>query len=122
MGSSEERAMVTRAIHNDGGRAGEIFLVHQISGMIRAEARPFMQDYFAAGGDMKAAAGTVLWRHRTKDDGTAGVVVDAVEGAAKWVVDTVKDAMVNAGRALGEFIGEVVLPNLIAWIDIKVFK
>lgn len=132
LGSNEDRTMVTRAIRRDGGRAGEIFLIHQISGMTQAQARPFMQDYFAAGGDIKAivqwlaAAGTVLRRHRVKDDNTAGGVVDAVGGAiggaVDWVVDTVEDAVdtigeaitsvvdavVNAGRALGEFIGEVV--------------
>lgn len=127
-GSSEDRAMITRTIRNDGGRAGEIFLVHQISGMTLAESRPFMQDFFAAGGDMKAvvewlaAAGTVLRRHRVKDPGTAGGVVNAIGDAVGWVVDVVEDAVdaigeaitnvvdavVNAGRALGDFIGEVV--------------
>ncbi|WP_107039774.1 hypothetical protein [Brumimicrobium mesophilum] len=131
-GNSEDRTMVCRAIRNDGGTGGEIFLIHQISGMTRSEARPFMLDYFDSGGDMKpiikwlSAAGSVLQKHRVKDDNTAGVVINAIGNAAEdafeWVGDTVGDAIdsigeaissvvdavVNAGRAIGEFIEGVV--------------
>ena len=129
---SEQRQTIARAIRNDGGRAGNLFLVHRISGMTRQDARPYMKDYFASGGELSdvaiylAGAGRVLRRHRGKADGTAGAVVDAVGGAisdgVEFVGDLVEDgvdaviegvssvvdAIVDAGRSLGEFIGEVV--------------
>ncbi|MGB3800127.1 MAG: hypothetical protein WA952_09960 [Lewinella sp.] len=127
-GTSSDRQLVARALRNDGGKAGSIFLVHQISGMTRQQARPFMQDYLSSGGDMAAvaewmaAAGRVLRKHRVKTPGTANIAVDAVEDVADWVVDTLEDgvdtivesvtsvvdAIVSAGRSLVEFIGEVV--------------
>ena len=77
-GDSKDRTMIARAIQNDGGRQGEVFLVHQISGMTREEARSFMIDYFASGGNIEAvvewlgAAGVILQQHQAKEDGTAG--------------------------------------------------
>ncbi|WP_116105963.1 hypothetical protein [Lewinella sp. IMCC34191] len=127
-GNSSDRQLVARALRNDGGKAGSVFLVHQISGMTRQQARPFMQDYLASGGDMAAvaewmaAAGRVLRKHRVKSPGTADMVVDGLKDAADWVVDKLEDAVdaiaeavtgvvdaiVSAGRSLVEFVGEVI--------------
>ena len=124
-GDSKDRTMIARAIRNDGGRQGEVFLVHQISGMTREEARSFMIDYFASGGNIEAvvewlgAAGVILQQHQAKEDGTAG---KKVKKAVEWIADKVEDvidticesitcivdAVINAGRDLGKAIAKTV--------------
>ncbi len=120
----QERQLVTRAIRNDAGRTGEIFLVHQMSGMTRTNARTFMADYFAAGGDLKAiaewlaASGSVLRRHQVKSADTVGFIGDAIDWVADQFEDVVDiiaegatavvDAVINTGRSLAEFVGGVV--------------
>ncbi len=120
-----ERQMVMQALHDDGGEAASLFMVHQISRMTKNDARNFMKDYLVVGGEISAVArwlqlaGMVL-RKQTKK-GTAGAVVDALEDAGEWVVDTLEDtvdvilesaeavvdAIVNAGVAMVTVLGEI---------------
>lgn len=124
-GTSGQRQLVAKALRLDGGKAANIFLIHNISEMTQPEARAYMSDYFASGGDLDAVsdwlsiAGGVLRRHQVKDVNTAGNVIrDVVD----WVVDRVEDvvdsitqaitaivdAVISAGRALVDIVADVI--------------
>lgn len=125
-GSSQNRQMVARAIRNDGGKSGNIFMVQCMSEMTKTEARAFMKDYFESGGDSKsitewlAIVGSVMRKNQTKSPDTAGFiinwggsVVDFVVEVAEDFADTViegveaiADAVVNAGKSLVDLIGD----------------
>lgn len=116
---SQARQTVSRAVRVQGG---EPFVVHYVSGMARSDARPFLSDFFDAGGTVRAvaqwlqAAGEALAAVDAKEDGTAGIfgdVVDWVKDTAEDAVDTVRegvetivDAVESAGKAIGDVIGE----------------
>jgi phage-related protein len=100
---------------------GAVLLVDRISALPADAARPFMADYFAAGGNRRAVAewfqivGHTLRQARSKPDGTAGGVVDWIsdrfEDAADAIaeaVETMLDAIVEAGEDIASFVGEVV--------------
>lgn len=123
-GNAQQRQIVAKAIRNDGGHSGNLFMVHSISEMTRSDARAFMVDYLESGGSTKAItewlsiAGKILRQHRDKDPGTAGFAVKAVN----WVIDkaedaldnlaeaieSVVDAVINAGKSLVEMVGDVI--------------
>jgi phage-related protein len=127
-GTSQQRQIVAKAIRNDGGQTGNLFMVHAISEMTRNDARAFMSDYLTSGGDTKAVAdwlavaGKVLRRHNAKSNDTAGVVVDVIGDGVDWLVDKVEDAVdsiveaieavvdavINAGKSLVELVGDVI--------------
>ena len=124
VGNSQQRQIVAKAIRNDGGHSGNLFMVHSISEMTKTDARAFMIDYLDSGGTTKAVtewlsiAGNVLRKNQGKAPNTAGFVVDAAE----WVVDKVEDvvdsiaeaieavvdAIINAGKSLVEIVGDVI--------------
>jgi phage-related protein len=123
-GNSQKRQIVAKAIRNDGGHSGNLFMVHSISEMTKTDARAFMMDYLNSGGTTKAVtewlsiAGNLLRQNQGKAPNTAGFVVNAAE----WVVDKVEDtvdsiaeaieavvdAVINAGKSLVEIVGDVI--------------
>lgn len=118
-GNSTARRTLATGYRQSYGTEGNVFMVHQISLLPQTEARVFMADYFAAGGDMKGVAdylrraGAHLRSLRGKD-GTAGFL-DAVGDFFGDVVDTVVegvtgvvDAIVDAGRSIAELAGEIL--------------
>jgi phage-related protein len=116
--TAESRQVVVKAARLS---AGSVLLVDRISALPADRAKPFMVDYFAAGGDRRAIAewlqvvGHTLRQARAKPDGTAGGVIewvgDRVEDAVDTIgeaVETVVDAVIEAGEAIADVIGEVV--------------
>ncbi len=122
-GGKSERQTMAKALRQNFGNAGNVVMVHQIAKLTRPDARAFMQDYFASGGDMRGVAewlshaGGVLRDNRAKA-GTAGFVGDAIDfvggvisDAADVIVEGVEgvfDAIVSAGRTIAELAAEVV--------------
>jgi phage-related protein len=116
--SAESRQMVVKAARlSEGG----VLLVDRISVLPADRAKPFMVDYFAAGGDRRAIAewfqivGHTLRQARSKPDGTAGGAIewvgDRIEDAVDAIgeaVETMVDAIIEAGEDIADFIGEVV--------------
>ena len=117
---SAERRVIADALRISGG---EVLLVDRIARLPRAEARPFVADWLASGGNRRAAlqwlatVGAVLREHHgaRPSPGTSGAVVDWVKGAAEDVVDflteaveTIVDALTEAGQALADFFEDVV--------------
>ncbi len=125
---SPSRKMMLKAIVEETGRAGSLFLIQNISGLKKVDARAYMKDLLASGGSVADAAvwlqasGKVLRRHNIKPSDTAEVVVDAVGEALEWVIDaaedgvdallegidTIIDAVTDAGAAIVDFFEEVV--------------
>ncbi len=85
--SSPSRKMMISAIVEDTGRAGSLFIIHNISGLKKQDARAYMKDLMASGGKVTdvaewlQAAGKVLRRHNVKPSDTAEAVVDAIGDA-----------------------------------------
>jgi hypothetical protein len=112
----------------EAGKAGSIFLVQNISGLKKKEARKYMATYIEVGGNKNDVAewlqlaGKVLRKHHIKNSDTAGAVVDAIGDAVDWVVDTIEDgvdailegidtiidAITTAGAAIVDLFEEVV--------------
>ena len=117
---ADERRLVAEAARLDNR---SLVLVHHLTALPRALARPFVADYFTAGGGMRAVAewlrlaGGVL-RERGKAPGTDGFVGDAVDAVGHALgeaadaiaegVGTLVDAVVSAGKALVNVVTEVV--------------
>lgn len=105
--------LVSKAVIAEGGAAGSLFLIHNISGMKKSEARPFMKSYLDAGGEIEPVAewlrlaGKTLREHNVKSNETAGFVVDAVEWIGEKIeegidallesIEAIVDAIIEAG-------------------------
>lgn len=125
---SPARKMMFSAVIDETGRAGSLFLVQNISGLKKKDARACMRDFLDSEGkvtdiaDWLQYAGQVLRKNNVKSPDTAGVVVDAIGDAAEWLVDTLEDgvdaiieavdaiidAATSAGAALVDLFEEVV--------------
>lgn len=126
--TSPARRDVMRAVVDETGRAGGLFLIQNFSMLTQQDARAGMKDYLAAGGSVADVgtwlqlAGQVLRHHNVKPSDTAGAVVDAIGDAAEWVVDALEDgvdallegidaiidAVTDAGAAIVDLFEEVV--------------
>ena len=113
---------------DETGKAGSLFLIQNMSGLKKKDARTYMKQYLSAGGSKAAVAdwlqlaGRVLRKHNIKNSNTAGSVVDALGDAVDWVVDALEDgvdallegidaiidAITSAGAAIVDFFEEVV--------------
>ena len=133
-----ERRVVVRAVIEDGGKPASLFLMQNISGMTRSQARPMMKDYFNSGGNNESVAqwlqlaGKVLREQNVKDSSTAGAVVDAVGDAVNWVIDALEDgvdailegieaiidAVVEAGVAIANVFYDVMTWTIDAMADL----
>lgn len=119
-GSAAARRLVARASRLSGGG---LLLVDRLSLLPRDRMRPFVRDFFDAGGELKdvvqwlGVVGGTLRRARIKADGTAGGAIDGakdwakdrwedVADAAKEAVEAVVDAVTDAGKPLVEVLGE----------------
>lgn len=104
---TRQRRMVCRAFRES---RSNVLMVHGISELQKRDARAYMKDYFAAGGDMKSVVqwlqvvGHVMRKHRGKQPDTDGFVVDA----AKWVADKVEDTVDAIGDAVNAVVDAVV--------------
>lgn len=125
---SSSRKATFKAMVEETGRAGSLFVIQNISQLKKKDARTCMKDLLDAGGTIPDVAvwlqlsGKVLRKHNIKASGTAGAVVDAVGDAADWVVDTIEDgvdailesidaiidAITTAGASLVSLFEEVV--------------
>ncbi|MGZ8549233.1 MAG: hypothetical protein ACXWV2_01170 [Chitinophagaceae bacterium] len=98
MNSPSRRPMI-RAVIEETGRAGSLFLIQNISGLKKKDARIYMKDLLDTGGSVNDVAvwlqlaGKVLRKHNIKASGTAGAVVDALGDAGEWVIDTIEDGV-----------------------------
>lgn len=126
--NNTERQVVIQAVIEEGGKPASLFLMQNIAGMTRSQARPMMKDYFESGGENEPVAqwlqlaGKVLREHNVKDSSTAGAVVDAVGDAVDWVIDALEDgvdailegiesiidAIVEAGIAIATVFNDVM--------------
>jgi hypothetical protein len=111
--------MVTAAFRQ---RRVDVAMIHGVAEMTKGDARAYMKDYFAAGGDMRSVAewlqiaGGVLRQHGGgKAPDTAGSVVSTVGGwiddavdAAGDMINTVADAVKAAGKSLADAVGAVL--------------
>lgn len=124
----QSRREVLRAVVDETGRAGGLFIIQNLSMLKQRDARTGMRDYFEAGGQVGDVAewlqlaGQVLRAHNIKPSDTAGAVVDAIGDAAEWVVDALEDgvdallegidaiidAITDAGAAIVDLFEEVV--------------
>lgn len=125
---TSSRKMMFSAIIDETGRAGSLFVIQNISGLKKKDARTCMNDFLDSGGSMPDVAewlqhaGHVLRKHNVKASDTAEVVVDALGDAAEWLVDTLEDgvdaiieavdaiidAATSVGKALVDLFEEVV--------------
>ncbi|MCB9251207.1 MAG: hypothetical protein H6605_01965 [Flavobacteriales bacterium] len=124
----QKRKPVLKAIMDDSGKAGSLFLIQNISALKKNDARAVMKDFLKSGGsttdvsDWLQLAGSVLRKHNIKRPDTSGAVVDAIGDAASWVIDTIEDgvdailegidaildAITDAGAALVDLFEDVM--------------
>ncbi|MEE9321330.1 MAG: hypothetical protein V3U76_12850 [Granulosicoccus sp.] len=110
----DERQLVSKALRLAGG---EVLLVDRVARLPRTEARPFISEWLADGGDPRAIAtwlqtvGRVLQENDATVPGTSGSLIDWITEAAEDVVDAIKeavetivDAVVTAGQTIAEVI------------------
>ncbi len=96
---STDRTMVLKAMIDETGRAGSLFLIQNMAMLKKKDARACMKDFMSAGGGMTDIAvwmqhaGHVLRKHNVKASDTAEVVVDALGDAAEWLVDALEDGV-----------------------------
>jgi hypothetical protein len=118
---AQQRQMVCQAFQQS--KLG-VVAVHHIAELTQKDARAYMKDYFAGGGDLSAVlqwleiAGGVLRQNLdSKKEGTAGDAVKWVENkvkevagkvvdAAKGMIQTVGDALKAAGKSLAHVVEE----------------
>jgi hypothetical protein len=119
----QQRQMVCQAFHQS--KLG-VVAVHHIAELTQTDARAYMKDFFAAGGDLNSVlqwleiAGGVLRQNLdSKKEGTAGdavkwvgdqvkKVAGKVVDAAKGMINTVGDALKAAGKSLAHVVEEAV--------------
>ena len=93
------RKKMIQAVVDESGDAGKLFLIQNMSGLKKRDARMYMKDFLKSGGDSYDVAhwlnyaGHVLRKNNIKATDTAGAVVDALGDAAEWVVDTIEDGV-----------------------------
>ena len=101
-GDAQAKRTAAQAFRQQGGRGGELLLVHKIAGLPRADARAFMREHLDSGGDLGIVldwlqmAGAQLRRNPKRHD-MAGFLDFAGD-----VVSAVGDAIVSAGDAIGD--------------------
>ena len=123
----DTRRTIVQAIIQNNGRVSKMYMVHSISSMQKNDARTFMKDYFESGGDIDSVmlwlseAGKIIRDCQTKPDGTAGKVIKKAKEAFDWIADkcedawdtitqgvkAVVDAVVSAGKTIGECIKKI---------------
>jgi hypothetical protein len=123
---SKERKLVTTAMRLS---ADNLRLIHEIAMLPSQDVSPFVDDYFAAGGDMQAVAqwlhisGGVLRGQHVAGLHAAGLIAGiSFGGPFKWVKDQVGavgsaiakpvknlvDAVVRAGKTIADIVAETV--------------
>lgn len=117
VGKKKDRAIVCKAFIETKQTD---FLMHNIGGMEKNDARKFMKDFLSNGGTSKdayewlAGAGNFLHKNNLSEPQTDGFwdfitdvasdFVDWAWGAITTVADAIKAAAENLGRAIGEIV------------------